>query len=62
MGGITELDAELFGDGANAFKLGDAGEPVLGAELPGAPGAPAMLVPDVDSTFCVSRTLRAPIR
>ena len=56
------MDAELVGDGADAFKLGAVGEPVLGAGFPGAPGAPAMLVPVVDGTFCVSRTLRAPIR
>ena len=52
----------MVGDGADAFKVGGVGEPVLGAGLPGAPGAPAMLVPVVDRTFCVSRTLRAPIR
>ena len=38
-------------DGADAFKVGELNEPVLGAGLPGAPGAPAMLIPDVDSTF-----------
>ena len=45
------MDAELVADGADAFKVGEGDEYVLGAELPGAPETPAMLVPVVDSTF-----------
>ena len=45
------MDAELVGDVADAFKVGGVGEPVLGVGFPGTPGAPAMLVPDVNCTF-----------
>ena len=45
------MDAELVADGADAFNVGGGDEYVLGAELPGAPETPAMLVPVVDSTF-----------
>ena len=55
------MEAELVGDGADAFKVEVAEETDLGAELLGVPVAPAMVVPVVAITFCVSRTLRAPI-
>ena len=48
---MAVLEAELVGDGADAFKVGVGDRPVLEAGITGAACAPAMLVPVVDNTF-----------